>query len=100
MNLPQKLMCMLLILTFSMTGCRKENPGTWPAEKIEAQLIERFNLSEVSLEKKEGGFEGSGTAEDGETYTFDIKQFPSESKYTWDAKGDRGTFEDGFYELK
>lgn len=91
---------LLVASTSVLVGCKKDNPGLWPVEKIEAKLVERFELTEISLTPTEGGFTGEGKTSEGETLKLEIKQFPDDSKFTWDAQGDRGLFEDGFYELK
>lgn len=89
----------MLVVVCGLVGC-KENPGTWPQDKVSAKISESLELVEVTLTPATGGFEGSGKREDGETVTFTITQDPAASKMSWDAKGDRGFIEDGFYELK
>lgn len=88
-----------------LAGCA-ENPGKWPKEKVaeyvkESLTREGLEMTEVTLTEREGGgFEGSGTAADGETLKLVVTQDPAAHRLTWDAQGDRGSFLDGSYELK
>lgn len=88
------LVCLLLV------GCG-DNPGNWPEERVKAKIQEKLELVEVSIsERQEGGFEGSGKRADGETVEFEISQNPDEHQMSWEATGDRGFVEEGFYELR
>lgn len=81
-------------------GCR-DNPGTWGAEQVTTKIAASLELSDVTLSPRpEGGFAGSGKRADGETITFTISQNAEAHRMSWDAKGDRGFVEEGFYELK
>lgn len=81
-------------------GCG-ENPGTWGAEKVSTKIAASLELADVSVTPRpEGGFVGSGKRADGETITFTILQDAEAHRMSWDAKGDRGFVEEGFYELK
>ncbi|MCA9127363.1 MAG: hypothetical protein KDB22_09760 [Planctomycetales bacterium] len=86
--------CLLLVV-----GCA-ENPGKWPKDKVQAKIEEKLELTELTLNPREGGgFEGTGKL-GGETVTITITQDPASGRMSWDAKGDRGLVETGFYELK
>ncbi|GAB5403365.1 MAG: hypothetical protein Aurels2KO_15960 [Aureliella sp.] len=89
----------LALLCLVLTGCR-ENAGTWGEEKVKDKIIEKLELTDATLEPAESGFTGSGKREDGETVSFTIEQDPETGRMSWDAQGDRGFFEDGYYELK
>ena len=97
----QKTAVICLVCSFScLIGCR-DNPGKWPQPKVQAKIQENLELVEATLTPSpSGGFQGSGKRADGETVTFTITQDPAASRMQWDAKGDRGFVEDGFYELK
>jgi hypothetical protein len=57
-------------------------------------------LSGLNLQPRaEGGFTGTGKREE-ETITVIVTQNPAESRIDWDAKGDRGFVETGFFELR
>lgn len=91
----------LLVLSFFLfSGCA-DNPGKWGADKVSAKVSESLELSDVTITASDGGgFTGSGTRSDGETVTFTITQDAEAHRMSWDAKGDRGFVEDGYYELK
>lgn len=82
-----------------ISGCR-ENAGTWGEDKVKAKIVEKLELTGAQLTPSDNGFTGEGPRTDGETVTFTITQDPESGRMSWDAKGDRGFFEDGFYELK
>lgn len=98
-SLQKSLVSLLLLSAVGLSGCT-DNPGTWSEQKVASQIEESLELVESSLTKVDGGFEGTGKRSDGETLTFTIQQDPDASRMSWDAKGDRGFVEDGFYELK
>ncbi len=88
-------------LTISLLAGCAENPGSWGADKVQQQIGKSLELTDVTLNpREEGGFEGSGKRGDGETVSFTITQDPDAHRMSWSAEGDRGLFEDGFYELK
>lgn len=90
---------LLLAFCFFFVGCG-DNPGAWPVEKVQTEIAQRLELTDVKLTAKEGGgFEGTGML-DGETVTLTITQDPDAGRISWNAVGDRGLTEDGFYELK
>jgi hypothetical protein len=81
-------------------GCSRENPGTWPQEKVSEKISQSLELSGLNLQPRaEGGFTGTGKREE-ETITVIVTQNPAESRIDWDAKGDRGFVETGFFELR
>lgn len=89
----------LVLICIVLAGCR-ENAGTWGEEKVKAKITEKLELTDATLQPADGGFTGSGTREDGEAVKFTITQDPETGRMSWDAEGDRGFFEDGYYELK
>lgn len=81
------------------TGC-KQNVGTWPPDKVAPIVAKSLEISDLSLVKTDAGMEGTGKRADGETMTVKVTQDSANNKFSWDAKGDRGSFEAGSYELK
>ena len=102
--LLRRILCLLLFLGL-LSGC-SDNPGTWPAEKLEAHVKdslnrEGMNITEVSLTSAgEGVYTGTAMDEGGEKLELEVKQEPSAKRLTWDAKGDRGSFLNGSYQLE
>ena len=94
------LLTSVLFVTALLAGCASETPGTWKQPKVEAEMVERLQLKGISLTPAAGGYEGTGTAEDGETYKLKITQDAAKGRLDWTAEGDRGSEEDGFIELK
>ncbi|MEZ6134505.1 MAG: hypothetical protein R3C53_06315 [Pirellulaceae bacterium] len=106
MNFGKNVACACIVgLCLTMVGCA-DNPGAWPAEKaasyVKEALIEQgVEVTEISLTPKaDGGFEGKAKESSGETLKLIITQDAANRRLTWDAKGDRGSFLDGSYELK
>ncbi len=94
-----KLILLFLGLCIGLLGCR-ENPGKWSADQVKVKIMESLELNNVTLTPlPTGGFSGIGQRADGETLTFTILQDAAAHRMSWDAKGDRGFVEDGFYEL-
>lgn len=95
----------LFCCALTVAGCA-DNPGTWPKEKLvehvkDSLIKEGVEMTEVTLTEKEGGgFEGTGMVKGGETLKLIVTQDATARRITWDAKGDRGSFLDGSYELK
>lgn len=89
-----------LFVTALFAGCASETPGTWKQPKVESEMVEQLQLKGISLKPAAGGYEGTGTAEDGETYKLKITQDAARGRLDWTAEGDRGSEEDGFIELK
>ncbi len=79
-------------------GCnRGGNPGTWDEAKVEQYMMEKMELESVDLSPSGDGFEGTGTNTYGETYELKITQQASGKRLDYEATGDRGTNETGFY---
>lgn len=93
----------VLVLLFAFlffVGCNGENPGTWPQDKVSEKISKSLELSGLTLQPRaEGGFTGTGKRDE-ETITVIVTQNPAESRIDWDAKGDRGFVETGFFELR
>jgi hypothetical protein len=89
-----------LLCNLLLAGCASETPGTWKQPKVEAEVSQRLELSSISLTPTAGGYEGTGTAQDGETYKLKITQDAAKGRLDYSAEGDRGSEEDGFIELK
>lgn len=89
---------MLLCLLF--IGCAAETPGTWKQPKVEAEMTRKLELQKITLTPSASGFEGSGTAQDGETYKLTITQDPAKGRLEWTAEGDRGSSETGSWFLE
>ena len=88
------LLCLALL-----AGCAAETPGTWKQPKVEAEMTRKLELTKIALTPAAAGFEGTGTAADGETYKLKITQDATKGRLDWTAVGDRGSEEDGFFEL-
>lgn len=93
----------ICVLTFSIliSGCNRgaSNPGTWNQAQVEAQIKKSLKLSEATLTPAEGGFTGTGKNAEGESFKFTIKQDAAKKRMEWKSEGDRGSFEDGYYEV-
>lgn len=89
----------LVILALCLSGCGTDNPGTWPVDKVEAQVIKGAELSEITLSPgvEAGVLTGTGKDASGETYQITVKQDADAKQINWEAKGDRGTTLDGLY---
>ena len=84
---------------FLLPGCGN-NPGQWGEEQVKAKIIESLEMDDLTLTANDGGgFTGTGKRGE-ETLTIKIDQDPEASRLSWDAQGDRGFIEEGFYELK
>ena len=94
------LLTFALFVTALFAGCASETPGTWKQPKVESEMVEQLKLKSVALTPAAGGYEGTGTAEDGETYKLKITQDAAKGRLDWTAEGDRGSEENGFIELK
>ncbi|MFM7059094.1 MAG: hypothetical protein ACKO2P_19460 [Planctomycetota bacterium] len=98
-----KSLCQLttvVLLTALSVGCASETPGTWKQPKVEAEVVQRLKLTSISLSPVSGGFEGTGTAQDGETYRLKIAQDSAKGRLSWVAEGDRGSEEEGSIEVQ
>ena len=100
----RKLLC-LFSLSLLLCGC-SDNPGKWPQEKLEEyvkeSLIEQgMNITEISLSSAgEASYSGTAVDSEGEKLALEVKQDPEAGSLTWDAKGDRGSFLNGSFQLK
>lgn len=88
---------LLLVLLFT-TGC-KENPAHWPAEKVAEIVAKKLEVSDLTLQPTDSGFEGSGLRSDGETVNVVVTLHPDDFEFRWDGKGDRGFIYEGSYGL-
>jgi hypothetical protein len=59
----------------------------------------RFMRAMIDQSASADGFSGTGKASDGETFSFSIKQDAAAKKLQYTATGDRGTIEEGFFEV-
>ncbi len=95
----------LLLACLLLPGCA-DNPGKWPAEKLaeyvkQALIEQEIDVTEISLSPQaDGSFQGTAKAADGETFTLLVTRDAAARRITWDAKGDRGSFLDGNYQLQ
>ena len=95
------LLSIVLLAGMALTGCDKGNPGTWDQNKVEEQIKQSLNLTDVALTPNPaGGYTGRGTAQDGESLRLTITQDPATQEMAWDAVGDRGTVTSGEYNFK
>ena len=101
MKFKSILLAIAIIPLVSISGCEGDNPGKWPAEKVQAQVIESANLTELNLAPSDqpGVLTGSGKDEGGETFQITVTQDAAAKEFKWEAKGDRGTTADGSYGL-
>lgn len=99
MSLPSTISAAATILALCLSGCGSDNPGTWPVDKIQAQVMKGANLTEVTLNPSGelGAISGTGKDAHGETYQSTVRQDADAKQINWDAKGDRGTILDGLY---
>lgn len=91
-----------LLTVFALVVCIgcADNPGSWGEDKVKAQIIKSLEMDDLSLTaNEEGGFTGTGKRGE-ETLTVKISQDPEASRLSWDAQGDRGFVEEGYYELE
>ena len=80
----------LVLVLLGLAGCSK-NPGTWSKSEVEARLKVTLKLKEVSLtENPEGGYKGTGTAEDGTKYELTVTHDEKEGKLSYKAKSKKG----------
>ncbi|MFM7868711.1 MAG: hypothetical protein ACKPHU_31210 [Planctomycetaceae bacterium] len=98
MHQLRPLACALLCCSL-LIGCASETPGNWKQPKVEAEMTRKLELKQITLTPAASGFTGSGTAQDGENYKLTITQDPAKGRLEWTAEGDRGSSEDGFFEL-
>lgn len=83
------------LLTLTLLGCNQSHPGNWDEAKVEAKLQETLNLPSLDLTPSEGGFAGTGTDAEGQTYEVTVTQSAATKELSYVAKGDRGATEEG-----
>jgi hypothetical protein len=96
--------CRFLTLMFlsllAIPGCGGlANPGTWSEAEIEANIKEKMGLESVDVTPSADGYTGTAKNSEGESFTFTIKQDAASKKLQYTATGDRGTIEEGFFEV-
>jgi|688.fasta_scaffold06866_12 hypothetical protein len=102
MSLLRTFALLLLALTL-IAGCNPaaDNPGTWNPAKIQEHLKKSLKLSEATVSPAEGGgFSATGKNAEGESFKITIKQDAAKKRIEWKSEGDRGSFEDGYYEIQ
>lgn len=78
----------VLVVLGCLPGCSK-NPGTLSKSEVEGQVKDALKLKDVSLPASpEGGYKGTGTAEDGTKYELTVIQDEMFLRYT--GKSDKG----------
>jgi len=78
----------VLVVLVCLPGCSKI-PGTLTKSEVEGQVKDALKLKDVSLTANpEGGYKGSGTAEDGTKYELTVTQDEYFLRYT--AKSEKG----------
>ncbi len=65
---------------------------------MEENIKRKMGLDEIDLSNGEGGFTGTGKNAEGESFVIKVKQNAGGKRLDYEAKGDRGTNEDGFFE--
>ena len=88
-----------ILLAICVSGCGGDNPGSWPIDKVEAQVMIAANLSEIELSPggTAGVLAGTGKDEGGETFQITVTQNAETKQFDWEAKGDRGSNQEGMY---
>jgi hypothetical protein len=98
-------LCGIWLLVVCLCGC-SDNPGTWPAGKLEAYVKDSLNregmeITEITLNAAgESLYTGTAMDAGGEKLDLEVKQEPSAKRLTWDAKGNQGSFLSGSYKLE
>ena len=89
----------VLLLAISLSGCGGDNPGSWPVDKVQAQVMKAANLNEIELSPggSAGVLTGTGKDEGGETFQITVTQNAETKQFDWEAKGDRGSNQEGMY---
>ncbi len=88
-----------MVVVACLVGC-KENPGTWPTDRVAAKVSENLNVTGLTLMKTDKGLEGSGKTPEGETIKVIVSLEPGSSGFRWKAEGDHGSVIDGSYYLE
>jgi hypothetical protein len=84
-----------------MGGCGRDNPGKWPATRVATQVAKSLEIEGgLTLETSSGTLVGTGKRADGELLSVTVTQHPEKNEIRWEAKGDRGFVETGYYALE
>lgn len=99
MNFRTCLLATAATFVLCLTGCSGDNPGEWPIDQVEAQVVEGAALTEATLSQGDvpGQLTGTGKDAGGETFQLTVTQDAAAREFTWEAKGDRGTEAAGKY---
>ncbi|MEM9585761.1 MAG: hypothetical protein AAGA03_00650 [Planctomycetota bacterium] len=91
----------LALLALLISGCGpRSHPGNWGLAKVQDELQTKLNLVSIELQEVPGeGFAGSGKHVEGETFTIAVRQDATARRLEYDANGDRGTIEEGHFEM-
>jgi hypothetical protein len=49
MSLQSTISAAATVLALCLSDCGSDNPGTWPVDKVEAQMMKGANLTEVTI---------------------------------------------------
>jgi len=98
-NFGRSVSLLTLTVVLGLCGC-KDNPAKWPTDRVASEVAERLELTGLSLTSTVNGLEGTGQRSDGETVSVIVSLQPETSQFTWEAKGDRGFVEEGYYQLQ
>ncbi|MEY2725818.1 MAG: hypothetical protein RLZZ458_1685 [Planctomycetota bacterium] len=90
---------LLAAMCILQCGCgQSDHPGNWSQEKVAAKLTEKMQLKSISLTPVTGGYSGTASSPDGETWKLQVTQDPAKRRLDYTAEGDRGSSEEGFVE--
>ena len=90
----------VLIGSLITSGCGpSSHPGTWDEAKVETELTRTLKLESLDLMPSDGGFQGTGSNSDGQSFEVTVKQDAATKSLTYDAKGNRGENVDGTIEF-
>lgn len=86
---------MLLLMSVLLSGCSSSHPGNWDEATVESKLQEKMGLQSLELSPADGGFSGSGSDTEGQTYQITVTQNAATKELKYVAEGDRGATEEG-----
>lgn len=97
MNMKQATLCVGALLgSVIASGCGpSSHPGTWDEAKVETELTRTLKLESLDLTPSDGGFQGTGSDSEGQSYDVTVTQDAATKSLTYDAKGNRGENVDG-----
>lgn len=75
----------------SLLGCNSFDASQWNEAKVTNEIIDQWNLNDVTLTRVDGGYEGSGKDSSGETFKIKVIQNANDKSASGTADGDRGT---------